>query len=73
MKRPTEFPALVAMVHIPILGWKKRRITPREVANLQSFPPHFVINPKRSQAYKQFGNSVNVEVVKFVARQLFEH
>ena len=70
VKRPTEFPALVAMVHIPIIGWEKRRLSPREVANLQGFPPGFIINPNQQQAYKQFGNSVNVEVVKMVARQL---
>ncbi|QKG79832.1 DNA cytosine methyltransferase [Tenuifilum thalassicum] len=71
VKRPTEFPALVAMVHIPIVGWQKRRLTPREVANLQSFPPNFIINPNKQQAYKQFGNSVNVQVVEFLANQLF--
>jgi len=71
VKRPTEFPALVAMVHIPIIGWERRRLTPREVANLQSFPKNFKINSNPQQAYKQFGNSVNVEVVKFLADQLF--
>lgn len=72
VKRPTEFPALVAMVHIPIIGWEKRRLTPREVANLQSFPNHYIINPNQQQAYKQFGNSVNVRVVEYLSRQLFE-
>ncbi len=72
VKRPTEFPALVAMVHIPIVGWERRRLTPREVANLQSFPPDFIVNPNRQQAYKQFGNSVNVAVVRHVAQQLLE-
>ncbi len=72
VKRPTEFPALVAMVHIPIIGWEKRRLTPREVANLQSFPNHYIINSNQQQAYKQFGNSVNVRVVEYLTRQLFE-
>jgi DNA (cytosine-5)-methyltransferase 1 len=72
VKRPSEFPALVAMVHVPIIGWEKRRITPREAANLQSFPTNFIINATSQQAFKQFGNSVNVEVVKFVASQLFK-
>jgi DNA (cytosine-5)-methyltransferase 1 len=71
VKRPTEFPALVAMVHVPIIGWQKRRITPREAANLQSFPSDFIINSNKQQAFKQFGNSVNVSVVKFIASQLF--
>lgn len=72
VKRPTEFPALVAMVHIPIVGWEKRRLTPREVANLQSFPDDYRINNNTQQAYKQFGNAVNVKVVEYLARQLFE-
>ncbi len=72
VKRPTEFPALVAMVHIPIIGWEKRRLTPREAANLQSFPKDFKINGNPQQAYKQFGNAVNVKVVKFLADQLFK-
>lgn len=72
VKRPTEFPALVAMVHIPIIGKYSRRITPKEVARLQSFPDNFIINKNDQQAYKQFGNSVNVQVVKYLAKQLIK-
>jgi DNA (cytosine-5)-methyltransferase 1 len=63
VKQPTEFPALVAMVHIPIIGWEKRRLTPREAANLQSFPNDFKINKIDKSAYKQFGNAVNTDVI----------
>ena len=72
VKRPTEFPALVAMVHVPIIGKYKRRITPKEASRLQSFPDNFIINKIDQQAYKQFGNSVNVEVVLFLANQLIK-
>lgn len=66
VKKPDFLPALVAMVHIPIVGKYKRKITPRECARLQSFPEEFIICNNEKQAYKQFGNAVNVDVVKYV-------
>lgn len=72
VKTPTCFPALVAMVHIPIIGKYKRRLTVREAARLQSFPESFIPNENDKQAYKQFGNAVNVEVIRRCAEQLFE-
>lgn len=71
VKRPNVFPTLVAMVQIPIIGKYKRRLTPREAARLQSFPDSFIPNSNDHQAYKQFGNAVNVNCVEFLARQLF--
>ena len=71
-KKTDFFPALVAMVQIPIVGKLKRRLTPRECARLQSFPENFIINSKDNCAYKQFGNSLNVDLVKHYAKQLFE-
>jgi len=73
VKRPTEFPALVAMVHIPIIGWEKRRITPREAARLQCFPEDFKINPIDKVAYKQFGNSLNVRVIREVVSRILSN
>lgn len=72
VKRPDTFQALVAMVQIPIVGKLKRRITPREAARLQSFPDTFIPNSNDQQAYKQFGNAVNVNVVQLLAEQLFD-
>ncbi len=72
VKRPSVFPALVAMVQIPIIGKVKRRLTPREAARLQSFPDTFICNPNDHQAYKQFGNAVNVKVIEYMAKQLFK-
>ena len=71
VKKPTCFPALVAMVQIPIIGKYKRRLTVREAARLQSFPDSFIPNKNDQQAYKQFGNAVNVEVIKIMAEKLF--
>ena len=73
VKRPTVFPSLVAMVQIPIVGKYKRRLTPREVARLQSFPDSFIPNANDHQAYKQFGNAVNVNCVQFLTEQLFHN
>lgn len=70
VKKPDNFPALVAMVHIPIIGWQKRRISVREAARLQSFPENFIPNNNHSQAYKQLGNSVNVKIVELLTSNL---
>jgi len=47
---------------------RPRKLTPRECANLQGFPNDFIVNAvSDTQAYKQFGNSVAVPVVREVA------
>ncbi len=73
VKRPDAFPALVALVQIPVIGKYKRRLTPREAARLQSFPDSFIPDENDFQAYKQFGNAVNVNCVEYLAKQLFEY
>ena len=72
VKPTTYFPALVAITQTSIIGKRKRRLTPRECARLQSFPDTFIIDERDGQAYKQFGNSVNVAVVKLFAKLLLE-
>jgi DNA (cytosine-5)-methyltransferase 1 len=71
VKRATYFPALVAIVQTSILAMRKRYVVPRECARMQSFPDTFKMNPDDHIAYKQFGNSVNVEVVKLFAKYMF--
>jgi DNA (cytosine-5)-methyltransferase 1 len=73
VKRPDAFPALVALVQIPVIGKYKRRLTPREAARLQSFPETFIPDENDFQAYKQFGNAVNVNCVEYLAKQLFQY
>jgi DNA (cytosine-5)-methyltransferase 1 len=70
VKQPTYFPALVAITHTSIIGERQRYLTPREGARLQSFPDSLILNKKDNVAYKQLGNSVNVEVVKLFAKFL---
>src|SRR5690606_9886894 len=47
-----------------------RRLTPRECARLQGFPEEFLIPVSDSQAYKQFGNSVSVPVIRAIAKEI---
>ena len=42
-------------------------MTPRECARLQGFPEDFKIVVSDNAAYKQFGNSVAVPVIKAIA------
>jgi DNA (cytosine-5)-methyltransferase 1 len=55
---------------IPQKGKNPRRLTPRECARLQGYPDSFRIVVSDTQAYKQFGNSVVVPLMKEVARQI---
>ena len=73
VKLPTESPALVAMVHLPILGKEKRTISVREAARLQSFPEDFKFNELPQHAYKQLGNAVNVKVIETVFKQFLDY
>lgn len=70
VKRANYSPALVAMAQIVYVGEKRRKLSPREVARLQSFPDTFQLPTSAAVAYKQFGNSVNVEVIRYAARIL---
>lgn len=48
-----------------------RKLTPRECARLQGFPESFITDSvSDGQAYKQFGNSVCVPVIRAVANQI---
>lgn len=49
-----------------------RKLTPRECARLQGFPDSFIIPVSNSQAYKQFGNSVAVPVIRAIAKRILE-
>jgi len=56
-------------------GSKKnpRRLTPRECARLMGFPDTFKIPVSDTQAYRQFGNSVVVPVIREVAKIMLPH
>ncbi|MCA8404772.1 DNA (cytosine-5-)-methyltransferase [Burkholderia orbicola] len=52
---------------------RPRRLTPRECARLMGFPDTFRIPVSDTQAYRQFGNSVVMPVMKEVARIMMPH
>ncbi|HWR34380.1 MAG TPA: DNA (cytosine-5-)-methyltransferase [Clostridia bacterium] len=54
-------------------GKNPRRLTPRECARLMGFPDSFRIPVSDTQAYRQFGNSVVVPVIREVARIMEPH
>lgn len=51
-------------------GKNPRKLTPREASRLQGFPDNFIIPVSDNQAYKQFGNSVSVPVIKAIATEI---
>jgi len=58
-------------------GRRPRRLTPRECARLMGFDegrtPEFRIPVSDTQAYRQFGNSVVVPVIKEIAAMMLPH
>lgn len=51
-------------------GKNPRKLTPREAANLQGYDEKFIIHSSNVQAYKQFGNSVSVPVIRTIFNEI---
>ena len=47
-----------------------KKMTPREWARLQGFPEDFVLPLSDVHLYKQFGNSVTVNVIEAIAKNI---
>ncbi len=49
---------------------KIRKLSPRECARLQGFPENFIYPSSISQAQKQFGNSVSINVLQYIIQEI---
>ena len=72
MKRPTTAPSLVAMTttQVPIVGWERRYMTPRECSRLQSMGEIQYLPKALTRVHRALGNAVNVDVVEKIARSV---
>jgi DNA (cytosine-5)-methyltransferase 1 len=55
-----------------LVNGKIRKLSPRECARIMGFPEDFQIPVSDAQAYKQYGNSVAIPVVKAIFKQILE-
>jgi len=58
---------------IPQENKNPRMLSPRECARLQGFPESFIIPVAKTAAYRQFGNSVALPVIKKIAETLIPY
>lgn len=47
-----------------------RKLSPRECARLQGFPEYFIPDESVTQAHKQFGNSVSINVLQYILKEI---
>lgn len=55
-----------------LINGKVRKLTPKECARMQGFPEDFELPENRNAAYKQFGDSVSVPVLKLIFNQIIK-
>ena len=79
VKKTNYIPALVAIAQIPIIGWQKRRMTPKECARAQDFDvdglisKQYQVSENDGIAYKQLGNAVNVKLTRIIFKAIMDH
>lgn len=54
-------------------GKNPRKLTPRECARLMGFPESYNINVSDTQAYKQFGNSIVVPILRMIVDSVLKN
>ncbi|HHX53969.1 MAG TPA: DNA cytosine methyltransferase [Clostridiales bacterium] len=53
-----------------MINGRYRRLVPRECARLMGYPDTYKIIKNDNQAYKQFGNSVVIDVLQYIAEEI---
>lgn len=53
-----------------LINGEIRKLSTRECARVLGFPDSFKINSVQSQAYKQFGNSVAIDVLQYIIKEI---
>jgi len=51
---------------------KVRKLYPRECARLMGFPDTYMLADTQDKNYKQFGNSVVVDVIQYITKEIIE-
>jgi DNA (cytosine-5)-methyltransferase 1 len=52
------------------INGKIRKLSPRECARLQGYPESFIFPKSVSEAHKQFGNSVSINVLQYITKEI---
>lgn len=52
-----------------LVNGQHRRLAPRECARIMGYPDYYKIADNKNQAYKQFGNSVVIDVLQYIATE----
>lgn len=53
-----------------LINGKIRKLHPRECARIMGYPDTYIISESKNQAYKQFGNSVVIDVLQYISIQI---
>lgn len=53
-----------------LVNGRTRRLHPRECARIMGYPDDYKICSNKNQAYKQFGNSVVIDVLQFIGQEI---
>jgi len=65
-------PCVITTCNMFYLTNKKRFLTPRECLRLQGFPNQFKIVVSKNKAFKQAGNSMSVNVISFILKNIIK-